>query len=137
MERVEKLEAKSLAVRGKAYLRPVITGFILGAVALVCVLLLSAVLMAAAHLTYEAVPIFTVAAAALGGFTAGLVAARIRKKRGLLTGGCSGLLLAAMLFLCCWFISGGLGGAAWTRAAVIAAAGAVGGVLGVGGEKHR
>ena len=88
-------------------------------------------------MTGSAIPAAAILIAVAGGFAAGIAGAKLRKKRGMLTGGCSALLLAGGLLLAGVLASGMPGAAALTRAAVIIVAGMVGGVLGVNGKRDR
>lgn len=127
-------EGKSLYQRLKCYIKPVLLGAFAGAVAAGLLLCAAALLYGTFHAGGETIPAAAVCIAVLSGLAAGFAGARLRKKRGLLTGGCSAMLLAGILLLIGWFLSGVPEAAALTRAAVITAAGMLGGVLAVNGK---
>ena len=137
MGMTELQEEKSLLYRAKAYVRPVLLGALAGAAASAALLFLLALVFGLLHAAGSVIPFAAILIALTGGFVSGLTGAKLRGKRGMLTGGCSALLLAAVLLLAGALVSGMPGASAFTRAAVIAAAGMAGGVLGVNGKKAR
>lgn len=137
MGMTETQEEKSLLRRARAYIRPVLLGALAGAAATAVLLCLLALAFGLLHVTGSAIPAAAILIAVAGGFAAGIAGAKLRKKRGMLTGGCSALLLAGGLLLAGVLSSGMPGAAALTRAAVIIVAGMVGGVLGVNGKRDR
>ncbi len=133
MDKTAKTEERAWPVRAKAYVKPVLAGLLAGAVAALLLLLLFAAAMSAMHLTLAAVAWLARIISAAGGFAAGFFAAKFRKKRGLMTGGFTGLLLGGCVVLGGICFSGGFPVMqGLSKLLLYAAAGMLGGVLGVG-----
>ena len=133
MDKTAKTEERTWLVRAKAYVKPVLAGLLAGVAFALLLLLLFAAAMAAMHLTLAAVPWLARIVSAAGGFMAGFVAAKSRKKRGLMTGGFTGLLLGGCVLLAGVCFSGGFPVMqGLSKLLLYAAAGMLGGVLGVG-----
>mgnify|MGYP005771813755 CR=1 FL=1 len=132
MEKAEVQGKAAFLSHAKAYVRPVLLGIAAGAAAAGAVLCAAAAVLGALHTTGDSIPAAAIVVAAVGGLCAGFVSAKARKKRGLLTGGFSALMLAVILLAVSWAMSGPPDAAVLSRMAVITAAGMVGGVLGVG-----
>ena len=138
MDKSAKTDQRTVAVRMKAYLWPLLAGLLAGAAMALLLLMLFAAVLPALGLTKETAPWLARIASVLAGLTAGFVSAKLRRKRGLLTGGAAGMILG-----CCVLAAG----FAWAGAVVLVqvlvklllygTAGMIGGVLGVGSGKKR
>lgn len=132
MEKAEKQGNAAFLARGKSYVRPVLLGTAAGAFAGGGMLCLLAAIFGAVHTNGSAVPVAAMIVAAVAGFCAGFTAAKIRKKRGLLSGGFSALMLAVGILAVSWVLSGIPEASLWSRVLLMTIAGMIGGVLGVG-----
>lgn len=83
----------------KRVLRPVVIGTVIGAGGCLLILLLMAAVMASSDIPKAAVTPMAVAAAAIGAFISGIVAARISREKGLMLGAVCGLLLYLLVML--------------------------------------
>lgn len=115
------------------WVRPMLFGAVAGALTCLAVLLLLAALLAARDVPQTAVTPMAVAAAAIGAFVGGFVAAKIAGEKGWLFGAACGLLLFLLIL-----VAGGLsmlrdirGSMLLTKLGVMLAAAAVGGMAGV------
>ena len=90
MENTAKTEERTWKDRIRRNLRPLLFGLLAGAGGALLLLVLFAAAMGAMHLTLAAIPWLARIIGAAGGFAAGFFAARSRKKRGLVIGGCAG-----------------------------------------------
>jgi putative membrane protein (TIGR04086 family) len=113
-------------------IRPLLFGVAVGIVVCTLLLMLMAAVIQRVDIPAGAALPLAVGAAAAGAFLAGLTAALVAGQRGLLMGAVSGLLLyLPMLVAGLARYSAVDGGASLLKLAVLVAAGAVGGVLGV------
>ena len=108
------------------------------AIACIALLLLMAAVVRSVDVPSRASMPMAVAAAAGGAFLSGLTAAHLAGRRGLLFGALCGAMLF-LLILIAGFVrySGVSGGFTAVKLLVLTAAGAIGGVLGVGRKKRR
>ena len=133
MENTAKTEERTWKDRIKRNLRPLLFGLLAGAGGALLLLVLFAAAMGAMHLTLAAIPWLARIIGAAGGFAAGFFAARSRKKRGLVIGGCAGAVLGGCFLVLGLCVSGAIPAMqAITKLLLCGAAGMVGGVLGVG-----
>lgn len=138
MEKTAKTDQRTVAVRMKAYLWPLLAGLLAGAAMALLLLMLMAAVLPALGLTRDAIPWLTRFVSAMAGLTAGFAAAKLRKKHGLLTGGAAGMILGG-----CVLAAGFLSAEAIVPVQVLVklllygTAGMIGGVLGVGSGKKR
>lgn len=119
-----------------AYCKPVLFGILAGVGTIFVLTGAAALLFAVLRLTSAAIPAAAVFIVTIGGFITGFLAAKISGKRGLLVGGCAALMVAILLLAAGCMFSGVPQGTAYTRTAVITAAGMLGGYLGVGGKNR-
>lgn len=113
-------------------IRPLLFGVAVGIVVCTLLLMLMAVVIQRVDIPQGAALPLAVGAAAAGAFLAGLTAALVAGQRGLLTGAVSGLLLyLPMLIAGLARYSSVDAAGSLLKLAVLAVAGAVGGVLGV------
>lgn len=121
-----------------SWLRPLLIGVAVGVIACIALLLLMAAVVRSVDVPSRATMPMAVAAAAGGAFLSGLTAAHLAGRRGLLFGALCGAMLF-LLILIAGFVrySGVSGGFTAVKLLVLTAAGAVGGVLGVGRKKRR
>ena len=113
-------------------LRPMGVGLCVGMVCCTLLLLLAAAVMNTVDVPQGAVVPLAVCAAGCGAFAAGLAAALVAGRRGLLWGAVCGALLFLCLVLAGIVRFGGVdGGFAAIKAAVLTFCGAVGGLIGV------
>ena len=118
-------------------LRPILLGLCVGVVTGTALLTLAALLVQKVDLSPSLLPYVAVAAVALGSFAGGLIAALLAKERGLLTGAICGTLVYLLLLVAGLSRFGGVeGGYALIKWAVLTAAGALGGVLGVNRKRR-
>jgi len=116
----------------KRVLRPVVIGTVIGAGGCLLILLLMAAVMASSDIPKAAVTPMAVAAAAIGAFISGIVAARISREKGLMLGAVCGLLLYLLVMLAGFAVLREIRGAyAVVKLAVMIGCAALGGVLGV------
>ena len=116
----------------KRVVRPVVIGTVAGAGCCLLILLLMAAIMASSDIPKAAVTPMAVAAAAIGAFVSGIIAARISRERGLLLGAVCGLLLYLLVMIAGFAILREIRGAyAVVKLAVMIGCAALGGVLGV------
>ena len=116
----------------KRVLRPVVIGTVIGAGGCLLILLLMAAVMASSDIPKAAVTPMAVAAAAIGAFISGIVAARISREKGLMLGAVCGLLLYLLVMLAGFAVLREIRGAyAVVQLAVMIGCAALGGVLGV------
>ena len=116
----------------KRVLRPVVIGTVIGAGGCLLILLLMAAVMASSDIPKAAVTPMAVAAAAIGAFISGIVAARISREKGLMLGAVCGLLLYLLVMLAgCAVLREIRGAYAVVKLAVMIGCAALGGVLGV------
>ena len=116
----------------KRVLRPVVIGMVIGAGGCLLILLLMAAVMASSDIPKAAVTPMAVAAAAIGAFISGIVAARISREKGLMLGAVCGLLLYLLVMLAGFAVLREIRGAyAVVKLAVMIGCAALGGVLGV------
>lgn len=116
----------------KRVLRPVVIGTVIGAGGCLLILLLMAAVMASSDIPKAAVTPMAVAAAAIGAFISGIVAARISPEKGLMLGAVCGLLLYLLVMLAGFAVLREIRGAyAVVKLAVMIGCAALGGVLGV------
>ncbi|MGI5893213.1 MAG: TIGR04086 family membrane protein [Candidatus Merdivicinus sp.] len=133
----KKQEGKSWRSLLKECGKPVLLGTLTGVIGMGVILCIAAFLFGLFHIPSTLIPAVAVVTVTVGGWLAGFVSAKIRKQRGMLTGGFSALLLAMLLLGAGCFLVGAPSVSAFTRAAVILAAGMLGGVLGVNGKRHE
>ena len=116
----------------KRVVRPVVIGTVAGAGCCLLLLLLMAAVMASSDIPKAAVTPMAVAAAAIGAFVSGIIAARISRERGLLLGAVCGLLLYLLVMIAGFALLREIRGAyAVVKLAVMIGCAALGGVLGV------
>ena len=116
----------------KRVLRPVVIGTVIGAGGCLLILLLMAAVMASSDIPKAAVTPMAVAAAAIGAFISGIVAARISREKVLMLGAVCGLLLYLLVMLAGFAVLREIRGAyAVVKLAVMIGCAALGGVLGV------
>ena len=116
----------------KRVVRPVVIGTVAGAGCCLLLLLLMAAVMASSDIPKAAVTPMAVAAAAIGAFVSGIIAARISRERGLLLGAVCGLLLYLLVMIAGFAMLREIRGAyAVVKLAVMIGCAAFGGVLGV------
>lgn len=116
----------------QSWLRPVLIGCCVGVLTATLLLLLMALLIRSVDIPRAAITPMAYAAAGAGAFAAGLTAALIARKNGLLLGICCGLVLFLILLLAGVARPGGISGSlAAIKLAVLTLTGALGGVLGV------
>ncbi len=112
--------------------RPVLVGVGVGLLVCFGLLMLMAMLVQAVDVPRTAILPLAIAAAAVGAFVAGLVAAAMARRHGLLMGVVCGLVLFLLILLAGVSRYAGVGGTtALLKLAVLVLAGGVGGVLGV------
>lgn len=118
------------------WLRPLLVGTAVGIIGCVAMLLLSAALVKSVDVPRAAITPLAIVAAAVGAFLAGLTAAAIARRRGLLVGALCGLLLFLLILLAGFTRFGGVSGTtSLIKLAVLLVAGGLGGVLGVNRRK--
>lgn len=115
------------------HIRAVCWGSAAGAAVIMLLILLFTVVFVKLRQVPQAVAVpLTIAAASVGAFVGGCVAGGIARRRGILYGFSSGLLLFALLFLCgVILVREPLASAAFIKLALMIFFGAVGGILGV------
>ncbi len=123
----------------KQWVRPLATGAVVGVLACLACLVLLAVLLLTQETPQTAVTPLSLVALVTGAFVGGVTAARTAGQNGWLMGLCCGGVLFLLLML--------LGGFAmlrdtqaahtWVKLAIMAAAGAVGGIVGINLRKRR
>ncbi len=118
------------------WVKPVLIGLAVGVLCCILLLLAMAATVQTVDVPRRVTMPLAVSAGALGAFFAGLTAARISRRRGLLLGALCGLLLFLMI-LAAGFArySGVSGGYAMVKMAVLMLCGAAGGFIGVG-KRH-
>lgn len=119
------------------WLRPLLVGTAVGTLGCMALLMLMALVIQKVDVPRSAVLPLAIAAAAVGAFLAGLVAAAMAKQKGLLLGIACGLTLFLLILLAGFARYAGVdGGNAAVKLAVLLLAGGIGGVLGVNMRKH-
>ncbi len=119
-------------------LRPLGMGLGIGVIVCAIVLLIAAAIMTTGILPASAVTPVALAAAAIGAFISGFVAARLSRERGLLYGAGVGLLLFLLITIAGMLSLQELRGTMMLlRAALTIGFGALGGVLGVNVKTRR
>lgn len=114
------------------WLRPLLIGVAVGIVCCTLLLLVMAAVVNAVDVPRAATVPMAVTAAALGAFAAGLTAALIARRHGLIIGAVSGALLWLVILIAGFIQYAGVdGGYALLKAAVLIVMGGLGGVLGV------
>ncbi len=120
----------------RQWLRPLLMGTAVGIIACVAVLMLMAALVQTVDVPRAAVVPLAITAGAVGAFAAGLTAALVSRRRGMVLGALCGLTLFLLVLLAGFArYTGVSGGMSLLKAAVLTVAGALGGVLGVN-KKH-
>ncbi len=119
-------------------LRPLGVGLGIGVIVCAVILLIAAAIMTTGILPASAVTPIALAAAAIGAFVGGFVAARLSRERGLLYGAGVGLLLFLLITVVGIAASQELRGTMMLlKAALTIGFGALGGVLGVNVKTKR
>ncbi|MBQ1950124.1 MAG: TIGR04086 family membrane protein [Clostridia bacterium] len=114
------------------WVRPILLGVAVGVLCCTLLLLLMALVVQTVDVPRGAALPMAIAAAAVGAFAAGLTAALISRRRGLLLGAVSGLVLFLVVLLAGFARYTAVdGGTAIIKLLVLMAAGGLGGVLGV------
>lgn len=114
------------------WLRPLLIGVAVGIVCCMLLLLAMAAVVKAVDVPRAATLPMAVAAAAIAAFAAGLTAALIARRHGLIIGAASGALLFLVILIAGFIRYTGVdGGYALLKAAVLIVMGGLGGVLGV------
>lgn len=117
---------------------PMLIGAGVGVLVCTVILLIMAAVMTAVIVPAAVVTPLALAAAALGAFAGGLVAARLSRERGLLYGAGSGLLLFLLVTAAGFALLPETRGALLPlKAALLIGGGALGGVLGVNLRRRR
>ena len=115
-----------------ALIRPLLIGVAVGVVVSVLTLMLMALLVQSIDVPRAAVLPLAMSAGATGAFVGGLTTALAAGRRGLLMGALCGLVLFFLILLAGFVRFAGVsGGTAVLKAAVLAVAGGIGGLLGV------
>lgn len=115
------------------WVRPLLWGALTGAVVCLLLLLLMAAVLAAGDVPKPAVTPLAVSAAVVGAAAGGFVSARLRGENGLICGALCGLILFLAVMVAGYSLLRQIrGGYALLKLALMLAAGAVGGVIGVG-----
>ncbi len=122
----------------RRWIQTIAIGVGIGILVSALLLLIAAVLMTVIDWPDSAVSPVSVAALGIGALSAGWIAARRTGKNGLVLGSVSGLVIL-LITLIAGLLSFGTvqSGFALFKLAVSVLCGAIGGVLGVGGKKHR
>ncbi len=121
----------------RQWVRPLLIGTAVGIIACTAVMLLMTLVLQHAEIPRRAVMPMAVAAAAVGSFLAGLVAARLARQNGLLLGALCGSVLYLLVLAAGLLHYAGVGiGFAAVKAGMMLVAGALGGILGVN-RRHR
>ena len=117
--------------------RPVLIGLCLGVVCTTLLLLLAALLIRSVDIPRSSITPLAVAAAGIGAFVAGLSAALVAQRNGLILGAVCGLALYLIILLAGIADGGGIDGTfGMIKLAVLTVVGAVGGILGVNRRKR-
>ena len=113
-------------------------GAVVGVLACTVILLIMAAILSAVTVPAAVITPLSLAAAALGAFVGGLVAARLSRERGLLYGAGSGLLLFLLVMAAGFALFPDTRGALlWLKLLLLVGGGALGGVLGVNLKRRR
>lgn len=119
------------------WVRPILTGTIIGAVCCLIILMLFAAVLAAQDIPQMAVTPMAVAAAAIGAFIGGMVCARIARVRGLIFGAACGLVLYLVVMIAGFAMLKDIRGwFALVKLLIMTGCGAIGGVIGVNIRKR-
>lgn len=119
------------------WLRPTLVGLCVGVLCCTLIFLLAALLIRSVNIPRGIIKPLAVTAAGIGAFAAGLTAALLSKRRGLAIGALCGLWLFLIILLTGCVRTGSVNGTyTLIKGAVLIAAGAVGGVLGVNGRRQ-
>lgn len=114
------------------WIRPVLVGGAIGVLCCTLLLLLMALIVQTVDVPRGAAMPLAIAAAAVGAFAAGLTAALISRRKGLVLGAASGLVLFLAILMAGFARYTAVdGGTAMLKLLVLMAAGGLGGVLGV------
>lgn len=118
-------------------LKPLLAGLCVGVLCTTLLLLLAALLIRSVDISRTVITPLAIAASGIGAFAAGLTAALVARRNGLVLGAVCGLVLYLIILLTgCAVNSSVDGGYGVIKLAVLTVTGAIGGVLGVNRKKH-
>ena len=121
----------------RAYLRPLLVSLCVGVLCTALLLLAAALLIHSVDIPRATVTPLAYAAAGVGAFAAGLTAALLAKRNGLMLGAVCGLALYLLILVAgCMSTESAVGTPAWIKPVLLTVAGAIGGVLGVNRKKR-
>ncbi len=106
-------------------------------VTVLLMVIISAAVTGLGKLPYELMPVFSAASVIAGAFSGGWICAAIRKKEGMLSGAVTGVILMLLLLVGGVAAGNTISYMVLMRIGIAAAAGAVGGVIGVNKRKRR
>ncbi|WP_312642237.1 TIGR04086 family membrane protein [Hydrogenoanaerobacterium sp.] len=120
------------------YLKPILTGTLVGAVVITIILMVLSLLLSLQNIPQMLITPMVLLALAVGSLMGGNFAAKLVREKGLAVGLCCGVLLFLMLLLFGQGISdNGFGIMAAAKLAIALAFSAIGGVMGVNTKKRR